>query len=99
MEKDINVRMMKSDQNPMKMDLIVLILDIFVYALITGTYIILLIRISVQVHKAVREKLYGERRRDWEDGDSNSSEDEIEVTVTTNSSVATTPDGQYLTRF
>ncbi len=73
--------------DPLKMDLIVLILDIFFYVMITFSYIILLIRISIQLNRSVREILYGERRGSGNDEDYYNEDDYIEddpeLTVTT----------------
>lgn len=76
---------------PMRMDLVVLILDIFFYALITLSYILLLIRISVQVNTSVRQVLYGERGEDYEDNE------DVDPELTT---ITTEGGGSgYLTRF
>ncbi|OXA46693.1 uncharacterized protein LOC118437547 [Folsomia candida] len=83
--------------DPLKMDFIVLILDICFYAMITSSYIILLVQISIQVNRSVRQVLYGEQRsgEEWSEEDP-----ELTGTTTTTTSVVTFEDeAGYLTRF
>jgi hypothetical protein len=62
-----------SEPDPLKMDLIILLLDIFVYLLITSSYIIFLLRISVHLHKAARQ-MYSEDLEDTFNAHSDSTQ-------------------------
>jgi len=66
--------------DPMKMDLIILILDLFFYIMVTSTYVILLVRLSAQVGKALRNT------REHVDDEYDEEEEGQSVTTLTTSS-------------